>query len=183
MADVVVLAKSDAALASALAQVESNARAVNPDARLVRGGSPIHLEDETLVRGKKVLVIEDGPTTTHGDMPWGAGYVAATQAGAAQIVDPRPFAVGEIADLYEQYRHLGPVLPAMGYSKREIEALASTIERAPVEVVVAATPIDLKSLVGIGKPVVRARYEFADLDKPGLADVVETFLRRSGLSP
>jgi predicted GTPase len=114
-------------------------------------------------------------------MPWGAGYVAAQRAGALEIVNPRPYAVGEIAEVFDRYRNIGPVLPAMGYSKRQIEALARTIERVPAEVVVAATPIDLKSLVAIGKPVVRARYEFADLEKPGLVGVVETFLRRRGL--
>jgi predicted GTPase len=181
MADVVVVAKSDAASAQAIAQVEANVRAVNKDVPVLRGGSPIFLDDEGAVRGRKVLVVEDGPTTTHGDMPWGAGYVAAQRAGALEIVNPRPYAVGEIAEVFDRYRNIGPVLPAMGYSKRQIEALARTIERVPAEVVVAATPIDLKSLVAIGKPVVRARYEFADLEKPGLVGVVETFLRRRGL--
>jgi predicted GTPase len=181
MADVVVVAKSDAASAQAIAQVEANVRAVNRDVPVLRGGSPIFLDDEGAVRGRKVLVVEDGPTTTHGGMPWGAGYVAAQRAGALEIVNPRPYAVGEIAEVFDRYRNIGPVLPAMGYSKRQIEALARTIERVPAEVVVAATPIDLKSLVAIGKPVVRARYEFADLEKPGLVGVVETFLRRRGL--
>lgn len=182
MADVVVVAKADAASAADVAQAEANVRAVHGRVPIVRGGSPIRLDDETQVRGKTVLVIEDGPTTTHGDMPWGAGYVAATRAGAAQIIDPRPYADGEIADVFARYPHLGPVLPAMGYSKREIAALARTIERVPADIVVAATPIDLKSLTGIGKPVVRARYEYAELETPGLAGVVEAFLKRAGLA-
>ena len=158
-------------------------RAVNKDVPVLRGGSPIRLDDEAAVQGRKVLVIEDGPTTTHGDMPWGAGYVASRRAGAVEIVNPRPYAVGEIAEVFDRYPNLGPVLPAMGYSKHQIEALARTIERVPAEVVVAATPIDLESLVGIDKPVVRARYEYADLETPGLAGVVDTFLRRRGLHP
>lgn len=181
MADVVLVAKADAATESAIAQVEANVRAINPDAPIVRGGSPIRLDDEAAVRGRKVLVVEDGPTTTHGDMPWGAGYVAATNAGAAQIVDPRGYAQGEIADVFARYPHIGAVLPAMGYSRRQIEALARTIERVPADIVVAATPMDLKSLAGIDKPVVRARYEFSDLRSPGLASVVEKFLRTRGL--
>jgi len=181
MADVVVIAKADAAPASQVSKVEANVRAVNPHARLVRGGSPVRLDNESLVRGKSVLVVEDGPTTTHGDMPWGAGYVAATNAHAARIVDPRPFALEEIAEVFARYPQLGPVLPAIGYSRRQIEALARTIERVPADVVVAATPIDLKSLVGIGKPVVRARYDYAELESPGLGGLVEAFLRRRRL--
>jgi predicted GTPase len=181
MADVVVVAKADAASAADVAQVEANVRAVRGRVPIVHGGSPIRLDDEAQVRGKTVLVIEDGPTTTHGDMPWGAGYVAATRAGAAQIIDPRPYADGEIADVFARYPHLGPVLPAMGYSKRQIAALARTIERVPADVVVAATPIDLKSLAGIDKPVMRARYEYAELESPGLTGVVEAFLKHMGL--
>ncbi|MEX0957679.1 MAG: cyclic 2,3-diphosphoglycerate synthase [Burkholderiales bacterium] len=182
MADVVVIAKADAACADSVSQVEANVRAVQGRVPVVRGGSPIRLDDETQVRGKTVLVIEDGPSMTHGDMPWGAGYVAATRAGAAQIIDPRSYAEAEIADVFARYPHLGPVLPAIGYSKRQIAALARTIERVPADMVVAATPIDLKSLAGIDKPVMRARYEYAELESPGLTGVVEAFLKRAGLA-
>jgi predicted GTPase len=182
MADAVIIAKADSAEASQVSRVEANVRAVNPGAPIIRAASPVALDDESLVRGRSVLVVEDGPTTTHGEMPWGAGYVAAREAGAARIVDPRPFAEGEILEMFSRYPHLGPVLPAMGYSREQIDALARTIDRVPADVVVAATPIDLKSLAGIAKPVVRARYEFADLDSPGLGGMVETFLRNRGLA-
>jgi predicted GTPase len=147
---------------------------------LVRGGSPITLEQAESVKGKRVLVVEDGPTTTHGGMPYGAGYVAATQAQAAQIVDPRPFAAPEIAAVYAQYPHIGPVLPAMGYSAAQLEALRQTLNQAEVDVIVLGTPIDLAAMIEVNKPIRRSRYEFADLEEPGLGAAVEQFLDRLG---
>jgi predicted GTPase len=132
------------------------------------------------VRGKRVLVVEDGPTTTHGGMPYGAGYVAATRA-QAEIVDPRPFAAPEFAAVYAEYPHLGPVLPALGYGGGQIDALRRTINAAPVDLVVAATPVDLARLMPVNKRIVRVRYEFAELEDGGLAAAVEAFLDRSGL--
>ena len=179
MADVVVVAKTDAAAAADVHRVMKSARALNPWSPVVCAGSPVALDDADAVRGKRILAIEDGPTVTHGGMSYGAAFVAATRAGAT-IVDPRPWAAPEIAAVYAQYPHIGPVLPATGYSPGQIEALRATIERAPVDVVVAGTPVDLGTLLKIAKPVVRARYEFAEMDEPGLWGEVEKFLERIG---
>jgi len=177
MADVVVIAKSDAAGANA-ARVEENVRAVNPNARRLRGGSPVTLDDKAAVRGRRVLAVEDGPTLTHGGMPHGAAYAAATGAGAASIVDPRPWAVPDMAAVYARFPHIGPVLPAMGYSESQVSALRATLNAAAADVIVAGTPIDLGRVVGLNKPVVRARYEFAEREQPGLWEIVERFLER-----
>jgi predicted GTPase len=182
MADVVVVSKTDAAAAVDVHRVMQGARALNSRATIVCGGSPVALENADAVRGRRVLAIEDGPTVTHGGMPYGAAFVAATRAGAT-VVDPRPWAAPEIADVYARYPHLGPVLPATGYSTRQIEALRETIERASVDMVVAGTPADLAALLSISKPVVRARYEFAEMSEPGLWGEVEKFLGRARGAP
>lgn len=176
MADIVLVAKADAAVPGAVQQVMSSARLANPRAAIVRGSMPVRLDDAAAVRARRVLVVEDGPTITHGGMPHGAGYVAAIQAGAAAIVDPRESAAPESAAVYAQYPHIGPVLPAMGYSPAQLDALRQTINRARADVVVAATPIDLAALIALEKPVVRARYEFADSETPGLAAELDRFL-------
>ena len=182
MADVIVVAKTDAASAADVQRVSDAARMVNPRAPVVRAASPIRLDNEQAVTGRRVLVVEDGPTTTHGGMPYGAGYVAVTRAHAAAIVDPRPFAAPEIAAIYAEHPHLGAVLPATGYNARQLAALEQTINATPADVVVAATPIDLAALIAVNKPLVRARYEFAETGEPGLAAVVEAYLERSGLA-
>ena len=176
MADVIVLSKCDSAPAADVAALGAACRALNPGVPVVRAALPIALDRPDAVRGRRVLVVEDGPTLTHGGMAHGAGYLAALRAGARTIVDPRTAAVPGIAAVYAQYPHIGSVLPAVGYSPAQLEALRRTIEAADVDVVVAATPVDLASLLGIAKPVVRARYEFQDLDTPGLWGSVERFL-------
>jgi predicted GTPase len=173
--------KVDAAADADIQKVIETVRQVNPKAIIVRGKSPIELDHPELVRDRRVLVVEDGPTTTHGGMPYGAGYIAATRAKAAEIVDPRPFAVSEIATIYEQYPHIGAVLPAMGYYPKQLKALQETINRADVDLVVAATPIDLAASIAVNKPVIRARYEYAEADEPGLAYQIEKFLARRGM--
>jgi predicted GTPase len=178
MADVVVVSKTDAAAAVDVHRVMQNARALNFHATIVCGASPVALEDADAVRGRRVVAVEDGPTVTHGGMPYGAAFVAATRAGAT-VVDPRPWAAPEIADVYARYPHLGPVLPATGYSPRQIEALRETIERASVDAIVAGTPADLAALLSISKPVVRARYEFAEVSEPGLWGEVRKFLEHA----
>jgi predicted GTPase len=178
MADVIVVSKTDAAAAVDVHRVMQSARALNFRATIVCGASPVSLEDADAVRGKRVLAIEDGPTVTHGGMPYGAAFVAATRAGAT-IVDPRPWAAPEIAAVYAHYPHLGPVLPAMGYSPRQVDALRATIACASADAVVAGTPADLAALLQISKPVVRARYEFAEISEPGLWGEVEKFLGRA----
>jgi predicted GTPase len=134
------------------------------------------------VRGRRVLVVEDGPTLTHGGMPWGAGHVAASRAGAT-IVDPRPFAAPGLREVFAAFPHIGPVLPALGYSPAQVEALRQSIATTPADVVVAATPIDLAALIEIDKPVVRVRYEFAEMAAPGLAGIVRDFLSRLQAQP
>lgn len=182
MADVVVVAKSDAAAGADVRRVIRNVRRINARALIVRAASPVRLDDEAAVKGRRVLVIEDGPTTTHGGMPYGAGYVAAMRAQAAEIVNPRPCAAPEIAAVYAAYPHLGSVLPAMGYTAQQLHGLAQTINAAPADVVVSATPIDLAALIPLNKPVIRVRYEFTDMEDPGLAGIVEDYLQRSGLA-
>jgi predicted GTPase len=177
MADIVIVAKSNSASEENIRRVSDTARAINPEAAIVRGASIVTLDDPAAVRGRRVLVIEDGPTLTHGGMAYGAGTVAARAANVAELVDPRPFAAAEIARLYEQYPHIGAVLPAVGYSTRQLQALEETINASDAEVVVSATPADLAALIRIGKPVVRARYEFADTADALLAGHIERFLR------
>jgi predicted GTPase len=181
MADVVIVAKADAAPAAGVQRVMDAARGINPRAAIVRAASPVVLEDESAVRGKRVLVVEDGPTTTHGGMAYGAGYVAAMRA-QAEIVDPRPYAAPEFAATYAEYPHLGPVVPALGYGGGQIDALRRTINAAPVDLVVAATPVDLARLMTVNKRIVRVSYEFAEAQGGGLGAVVEAFLGRSGLA-
>ncbi len=178
MADIVIVAKTDVAGPVATEQAAAAARTVNARAPILRAASPIHLDAAVPLQGRRVLVIEDGPTITHGGMAYGAGFIAASRAGA-QIVDPRPFAAPLIAEIYARYPHIGAVLPAVGYSQAQITALAQTIAASPVDVVVAATPIDLARLISIERPVVRAMYEFAEAGEPKLADLLDAFLARA----
>jgi predicted GTPase len=182
MADIVIVAKVNSASDADIQHVTENARRINPAARIVRGASPVQLEDPGAIRGKRVLVVEDGPTITHGGMPYGAGYVAATEAEAAEIIDPRDCATGEIAAVYEQYPHIGAVLPAVGYNPSQLRALGETINAAAADVVVAATTCKLEELLDINKPVVCARYEFAEAGEPGLGSLVEAFLKERRLA-
>jgi predicted GTPase len=178
MADIILVAKVDSASAADVQKVSDAARQINPDAVILRAASPIRLDNPELVRDRVALVIEDGPSTTHGGMPYGAGYVGATRAHAAQIVNPRSFAVPEIAALYDRYPHIGNILPAMGYSAEQLEALRHTINATPADVVVAATPIDLAALIQVNKPVIRARYEFAEASSPGLGHYIHHFIAK-----
>jgi len=176
MADIVVITKTDTATAEQVNRVLENVHRIRPAAPVVRVASPVTLSDPAAVHGRRVLIVEDGPTLTHGGMAYGAGYVGATRAGASEIVDPRPFAAGLISAVYRAYPHIGRVLPAVGYGEAQQAALAETINRSDADVVVAATPIDLAALLPITKPVVRARYELAEVEDPGLAAHVEKFL-------
>ena len=176
MADVVLVAKVNSANEADIQQVTRNAQEANPVAAVVHGASTVALDDAEAVRGKRVLIVEDGPTITHGGMPWGAGYIAATEAGAAEIIDPRSSASSEITQVYQQYPHIGPVLPAVGYYPSQLEALRETINAADVDVVLSATTADIAALIDINKPVVRAHYEFAEVGEPTLGDILERFL-------
>lgn len=178
MADVIVLSKCDSAPAADVAALAAACRALNPRAAVVRGALPIRLDDPAAVRGRRVAVVEDGPTLTHGGMAHGAGFIAATRAGASGIVDPRAAAVPAIAALLARYPHIGPVLPAVGYSPEQLEALRLTLDGMAAEAIVSATPADLSRLIRLGKPVIRARYEFEELDAPALWAQVEALLPR-----
>ncbi len=181
MADIVLVAKVNSASDADIQQVTENVKSINPRAKIVRGFSQVTLDDPEAITGRRVIIVEDGPTITHGGMSYGAGYVAATQAQAEEIIDPRSVAVEEIARVYDQYPHIGPVLPAVGYHPSQLQALRDTINAADAEVVVSATPCDLGALIEINKPVVRARYEFAEAGKPGLGGLIEEFLEERGL--
>ncbi len=172
MADVVVINKIESADPSKVAVIRDNIAAVNPDATIVEAASPIFLDDPDRIRGCNVLVIEDGPTLTHGEMPYGAGYVAARRYGAAEIIDPRPYAVGSIADTYRKYPNTGPILPAMGYGSKQIQELEETINATPCDLVIIATPIDLRRLITINRPTQRVRYELQEIGRPTLEDVL-----------
>ncbi len=177
MADIVVVAKANAAPAGDVARVSEAARAINPQAAILRGASTVQLEDAARLRGRPVLVVEDGPTLTHGGMATGAGFAAAQAAGAT-ILDPRASAAPAIAAVFAAFPHLGAVLPAMGSDEAQRAALAETIMRSAAEFVVSATPADIAPLLGGTKPVLRARYEFEEMDPPGLWGRVEAFLNR-----
>lgn len=172
MADVVVINKIDSARIEDIEQLRATIEATNPTARIVEARSPITLEDEESVRGKKVLVVEDGPTLTHGEMTYGAGVVAAKRAGAASLVDARPWATGTIKDVYAKYPHIGTLLPAMGYSDQQRRDLSDTINASDADVVVIATPIDLRKVCDIDKPAVRTTYELEDVSSPSLQDIL-----------
>lgn len=173
LADGVVINKVDTADLQGIETVRESIRRVNPAATVIEAASPISIEGDHAIRGKKVLVIEDGPTLTHGEMVYGAGVIAAQKFGAAELVDPRPFAVGTIRDTYEKYPHIGALLPAMGYGDSQIRELELTINNTDAELVVIATPIDLRRVLKVGKPAVRVRYELQEIGKPTLEEMLE----------
>jgi len=176
-ADVVVINKVDTASPENVETVRKNIRASNPQARVVETACRVTISEPALVKGRRVLVVEDGPTLTHGEMPYGAGIVAARQCGAAELVDPRPYAVGSIRSTYEHYSHLTSLLPAMGYSAIQRHELEETINRVPCDLVLVATPIDLGHLVKLNKPSLRVTYEVEDVTHPGLTEVLSEFSR------
>ena len=179
MADVVIINKVDTADAENVEKVQRNIKTANPEAIIVEAASPITVDDPKLVEGKKVLVVEDGPTLTHGNMAYGAGTIAAKRLKASEILDPRPYAVGSIKAAFKEYAHLGPLLPAMGYGKEQIRELEETINATPCDVVVIGTPVDLRRVLNLNKPSVRVKYELQEVSKPDLEDILEKrFLRR-----
>ncbi len=173
MADVVIINKVDTANPTDVATVRNNAKAVNPNAVIIQASSPITVDDPKLINGKKVLVVEDGPTVTHGNMAYGAGTIAAERNGAGEIVDPHPYAVGSIIEAYKTYGHLGAVLPALGYGKEQIRELEQTINKTPCDTVLIGTPIDLRRVLKINKPAVRAKYELQEIGTPTLEDILK----------
>lgn len=178
MADVVIINKIDTADPEKVKLVRENIRMVNPKAMILDAASPVTADAPELIRGKRALVIEDGPTLTHGNMPYGAGTIMTKNSGAAEIVDPKPYAVGSIKEAYRKYSHLGAILPALGYSDKQVAELKETIDRIPCDVVVIGTPIDLRRVMTINKPTVRVNYELKVLGPVSLEQVLDEFLRR-----
>ncbi len=173
LADIFIINKVDTADPEAVIAVRENLRALNPDAIQIEAASPLFVDDPDAIRGKRVLVVEDGPTLTHGGMKYGAGYVAARRFGAAEIVDPRPFAVKSIAATYEKYPDTGAILPAMGYGRQQMQDLEETINRSDADLVIIGTPIDLNRVIKINKPTQRVRYELQEIGQPTLEDILK----------
>lgn len=176
MADVLIINKLNTAEVEKVKIVEENIAQVNPRATVIRSNSVVMVQDPTLIEGKRVLVIEDGPTLTHGGMSYGAGIVAAKKYQAKEIVDPRPYVTGSIKKTFEEFSHLTDLLPAMGYGKEQIRDLGETINRTECDTVVVATPIDLGKLLKINKPAVRVTYDIEEIGHPNLEDVLEKFV-------
>ena len=172
-ADVIVINKVDTADPQAVAQVRQNLRMLNPTATIIEAASPLFVDDPAAIQGKRVLVIEDGPTLTHGEMAYGAAYLAAQRFGAREIVDPRPFAVNSIAETYRRYPKTGPVLPAMGYGRQQMHDLEATIRQAEVDLIIIGTPIDLTRVIRLDKPYQRVRYELQEIGRPTLEEVLQ----------
>jgi predicted GTPase len=178
IADVVILNKIDSASPENIKTVRDNIQKVNPRALVVDGASPIRVDDINIIRGKKVLVVEDGPTLTHGEMKIGAGIVAAQKYGAAETVDPRPYVVGKLAETFQIYPNIGHLMPAMGYGAQQVKDLETSINNTPCESVVIATPIDLNRLIKINKPNTRVYYDLQEIGKPDMIDIIEDFLAK-----
>jgi predicted GTPase len=179
IADVVIINKVDTANPKNVEKVKKNIKQVNPKARVLEAASPVTVDKPELIKGNRVLVIEDGPTLTHGNMPYGAGAVIAKKLGAKEMVDPRPYAVGSIKETYEKYAHLSTILPAVGYGEKQIAELKATIGSTPCDAVVIGTPIDLRRVMTIDKPTVRAKYELKVLGPVTLEEILEEFLQKS----
>ncbi len=181
MADVVLINKMDSADAEGIEIVRRNIASENPDAIVVDGASTLDVDDPSVIRGKEVLVVEDGPTLTHGEMKIGAGVVAAQKFGASRIVDPRPYTVGRLSETFEIYPEIGPVLPAMGYGEQQLRDLEATINAVECDAVVIGTPIDLNRIIKIDKPNTRVYYNLQEIGRPNFDMVLADFVKKHGL--
>ncbi len=181
MADVIVINKMDSASPEGIQTVRDNIERINPNAIVVDGASPITVDKPELIKGKRVLVVEDGPTLTHGHMKIGAGVVAARKFGAKELVDPRPYAVGKLAKTFEIYPNIGILLPAMGYGAEQVKDLEKTINNTPCDTVVIATPIDLNRIVKIKKPTVKVGYDLQEIGTPTLSEIINDFVKKHNL--
>ncbi|HPK06024.1 MAG TPA: cyclic 2,3-diphosphoglycerate synthase [Bacteroidales bacterium] len=181
LADVVVINKIDTSGPEDIQTVRENIAKVNPDAIVIDGASPITVDDISMIRGKRVLVVEDGPTLTHGEMKIGAGTVAALKFGAAELVDPRPYAVGSLVDVLKKYTHIGALLPAMGYGEKQIKDLEATIANTECDTVIIGTPIDLNRVVKINKPNTRVNYDLQEIGLPTFKEVIADFIKAHNL--
>jgi predicted GTPase len=178
MADIVIINKIDTADPQKVKQVRENIRLVNPQATVLDAASPVTADKPELIKGKRVLVIEDGPTLTHGNMAYGAGTILAKNSGASEIVDPKPYAVGSIREAYRKYANLGALLPALGYGDKQVAELKETIDHVPCDVVVIGTPIDLRRVIAINKPTVRVKYELKVVGPVSLDQILDQFMER-----
>ena len=176
-ADVLVINKYQEASAEQLNVVWENIKQCNPTAKVIKGDSQITVDNPEMIKGKKVLVIEDGPTLTHGGMSYGAGMVCAVECEAAEIVDPRPYAVGSIEDAYTKYTHLGKLIPALGYYKDQLKDLEKTIKATPADLVLVGSPIDIRRVIKIDKPALRVRYELEEIGEPTIKQILDEFLK------
>ncbi len=181
-ADVSIINKVDSASEEAIKIVEDNIKKANPESLIIKAESAITVDHPELIEGKRVLVVEDGPTLTHGEMTLGAGIIAAKRLGAKELVDPRPFAVGKLTDTFEKYTHLEEVLPAMGYGEQQLKDLEATINKSDCDAVIIGTPMDLTRVIDIKKPTTRVSYELDELGKPNLESVLEEFVHKHQLS-
>src|SRR5664279_1096273 len=181
IADVVVINKMDSAAPEAIQIVRESISKVNPKAIVIDGASPIKVDDSSLIRGKRVLVVEDGPTLTHGEMKLGAGVVAAQKFGAAKLVDPRPFTVGKLSETFRLYPNIGTLLPAMGYGDQQLKDLETTINNTDCDSVIIATPIDLNRIIKIKKPNTRVYYDLQEIGDPNLTQVIDEFVKKHKL--
>ena len=181
IADVVVINKMDSAAPEAIQIVRESIDKVNPKAIVIDGASPIKVDDASLIRGKRVLVVEDGPTLTHGEMKLGAGVVAARKFGAAELVDPRPFTVGRLSETFRLYPNIGTLLPAMGYGDQQLKDLETTINNTDCDSVIIATPIDLNRIINIKKPNTRVYYDLQEIGEPNLTEVIDEFVKEHKL--
>jgi predicted GTPase len=180
LADIVVINKMDSADPDSIATVRKNIAAVNPWATVIDAASPIAMDDPSVVKGKRVLVVEDGPTLTHGEMKIGAGVVAARKFGASELVDPRPYLVGKLIDTFKQYPNIGTLLPANGYGKEMLKDLEATINNTDCDAVVIGTPIDLTRIISISKPSTRVYYDLQEIGHPDLENVLDEFINKQG---
>lgn len=181
-ADVAIINKIDSATEEAIQTVENNIRRVAPNSKIIKAESTISVDNPELIKGKRVLVVEDGPTLTHGEMQIGAGTVAAERLGAAEIIDPRPFAVGSLVDTFEKYQHLNQVLPAMGYGEQQLKDLEATINNIDCDAVIIGTPMDLSRIMNINKPTTRVFYDLEEVGSPNLEEILATFVQEQGLT-
>ncbi len=181
MSDVIVINKIDSASLDDINTVRDNLAKINPGAIIIDGASPLSVDKPELIRGKRVLVVEDGPTLTHGEMKIGAGTVAALKFGAAELIDPRPYTVGKLSETFRIYPNIGTLLPAMGYGDEQVSDLEKTIENTPCDAVVIGTPIDLARVIKINKPTVKVGYDLQEIGTPNLTQVLDEFVKKHNL--
>ncbi|MCE4622902.1 MAG: cyclic 2,3-diphosphoglycerate synthase [Desulfurococcales archaeon] len=179
LANAVIINKADQASKEAIEEIKRNVKVVNPRAEIAVAESEVVVDEPEAIKGKKVVIVEDSPTVTHGGSPYGAGYVAAKKYGAGEIVDPRPYAKGIIAEMYKEYTHMGPVIPSTGYTPEQIKALEETINSIPADVVVSGTPIRLERIINVNKPIIQVRYDVKIIEGPTIEDMINEFLERT----